>query len=269
MASFMGARLENGQDTVWFSPEKLQEIKDIEFKYDPNNVWLKRVKDIKQTAMKRWQENVQVGMTDLGASLDIIFTFRPGEKLLLDLYDHHDQVKHLLWQVHEMWFRYFDDFNSIFKPGNPDYTAWTPIFSEETYYMLQCDFCYMISPQMFDEFVKPELVASCKHLANPFYHLDGPGQLPHLDSLLQIEELKGVQWVPGDGSPPISQWPEVYSKIRKSGKLIRMFAGQDPAGFRVLDTITDQLGSAEGIVLIGDADISQEKEVEAFLAKYY
>ena len=72
--------------------------------------------------------------------------------------------------------------------------------------MLQCDFCYMIGPEQFKKFVLPELAVSCKKLTNPFYHLDGPGQLPHLDYLLSIPELKGIQCVPGDGSPHDGPW---------------------------------------------------------------
>ena len=32
-----------------------------------------------------------------------------------------------------------------------------PIYSEKPYYPLQCDFSAMISPDMFEEFVLPEL----------------------------------------------------------------------------------------------------------------
>jgi 5-methyltetrahydrofolate--homocysteine methyltransferase len=129
--------------------------------------------------------------------------------------------------------------------------------------MLQCDFCYMIGPDMFDEFVKPELAASCKRLANPFYHLDGVGQLPHLDSLLAIPELKGVQWVPGNGKPDFSNWPEVYRKIRDAGKRIQIWG--PPERF---EKVVGQLGTAEGIVAFMGMDGSREREAREFLAKY-
>ena len=51
----------------------------------------------------------------------------------------------------------------------------------------------MLGPEHFEEFVKPEIVASCNRLGNSFYHLDGVGQIRHLDSLLAIAELKGIQ----------------------------------------------------------------------------
>jgi len=272
LAAFLGAEIETSIEggTVWFRPVEEREPAALDFEYDAHNKWFRRIRDIYGAAVDRWEGRVQLAMTDLGGNLDVLSTFRPGEKLLLDLYDHPEEIKRLTWQVHELWFRFFDEFNAVLRPANPGYTAWTPIFSEEPYYMLQCDFCYMIGPDMFDEFVKPELAATCKRLVNPFYHLDGPGQLPHLDSLLAIDELKGVQWVPGAGAPDVSHWPEVYRKIRDAGKLIQVFTSQYEDGdeLEILDILADQLGSAEDIALIGSVDVSREKNLEKLLSRY-
>ena len=268
MGAYLGARLEPADETVWFHAPDGREIADIHFAYDADNVWFRRTKEITAAAMERWQGAVQVAMTDLGGNLDILSTFRPGQQLLLDLYDHPDEVKRLTWEAHELWFRYFDEFNAILQPANPGHTAWAAIFSAEPYYMLQCDFCYMISPEMFDEFVKPELAAACKRLVNPFYHLDGPGQLPHLDSLLAIEELKGVQWIPGAGAPDMAHWPQVYRKIRDAGKLIQVFVDNAAAGPGLIDTLTEQLGSAKGIILIGEVGPERQGDLADLLARH-
>ncbi len=68
-------------------------MRDLKLNYEPDNVWLHRVKDICRAAIERWQGMVQVGMTDIGGNLDVLSAFRPGEKLLLDLYDCPDDVK--------------------------------------------------------------------------------------------------------------------------------------------------------------------------------
>jgi len=262
IAAFLGATLETGSGTCWFIPKKRVEPKDLHFEFDPDNIWFKRVKDIYKAGMSRWDGLVQLSMTDLGGNLDIVSTFLPAEQLLFALYDCPDDVKRLAWDAHKMWWKYFDEFNSILQPKSPGYTAWTAIFSEEPYYMLQCDFSYMIGPDMFDEFVKPELAETCKKLTNPFYHLDGPGQLPHLDSLLEIKELKGVQWVPGSGAADCTQWPEVYRKIHNAGKLIQIFGD-----INTLDIIADQIGSAKGIILVGWGS-GNEDELNKGLEKY-
>jgi 5-methyltetrahydrofolate--homocysteine methyltransferase len=273
IAAFLGGHAKAEEKTTWFGPSRDMEITELHFEYDADNAWFKRVKDICRAAAARWQGGVQVAMTDLGGNLDILSSFRPSEKLIFDLYDHPDDVKRLTWEAHELWWRYFGELNAILRPTNPGYTAWSPIFSETPYYMLQCDFCYMLGPEMFDEFVKPELAASCRSLSNPFYHLDGPGQLPHLDSLLAIPELKGIQWIPGSGAKEQYEWPEVYRRVRKCGKLIQVFAYSDRAdskmNFGWLDKLVSQLDGGDGIVMLtATAPIERKAEALEFLAKY-
>ncbi len=267
LAAFSGAEAETKPGTVWFHSPEDKQPEELSFEFDPENIWFKRTIDLCDAAIERWEGTVQVGMTDLGGAVDILSTFRPGANLLLDLYDKPDEVKRLVGEIHASWWKYYEEINNRLKPANPGHTAWTPIFSEKTYYMLQCDFAYMIGPQMFDEFVKPELAASCKKLGNAFYHLDGPGQIAHLDSLLSIKELKGVQWIPGAGKPGISQWPEVYRKICDSGKLVQIYIPQwSEAGN--LDRIAEQISSPENIVCIIDMHISKKNEAVEMLKRY-
>lgn len=260
VAAFLGARLENGQETSWFVPEREHSAADLELRYDEGNYWLKRVRDVVSAAMERWQGSVQMAMTDLGGNLDIIYSFLPGDKLFYELYDGPEAIKKLVWDVHDLWWRYFNEFSCI-TAACPGTSAWAPLFSEEPYYMLQCDFAYNIGPAMFEEFVMPELSASCKKLGNAFFHLDGPGMLPHLDLLLSIPELRGVQWIPGAGRPGVSEWPEVYRKIRKAGKLVQLYGTVAD-----LDAVASQVGGAEGILLVGSA--SSEEEITAALKRY-
>ena len=133
--------------------------------------------------------------------------------------------------------------------------------------MLQCDFAYMISSNMFERFVVPDLVALCDHLEHGFYHLDGKGQIPHLDLLLDIPRLWGVQWIPGSGNPPAEQWPEVLKRIIDADKLCQVYVSAEGAldivrtlgGKRFLFTILDKMTAEEAeafLKLLAQEDIS-------------
>jgi hypothetical protein len=267
IAAFLGGRLDNSTGQVWFhAPLADLPIGDIHFEYDQANPWFKRIKAIYAAGMARWQGQVLMGMTDLGGNLDILSTFRPAERLLLDLYDHPDEVKRLTWEAHEAWHSYYHELNHVLQPYNPGYSDWSGLYSEVPTYMLQCDFCYMIGPAMFEEFVKPELQATCERLPHSFYHLDGIGQLTHLNSLLTLSKLNGVQWVPGDGKPDCAHWPEVYRKIYAAQKLIQIVSG----GFDVLDAVVDQVGTGRGIQIrsIEVSGLEQETGLHRRLASY-
>ena len=49
--------------------------------------------------------------------------------------------------------------------------------------------------------------------------LDGPDAIRHLDSLLSLPKLSGIQWIPGAGSPSVSEWIPLLKRIQKAGKL--------------------------------------------------
>ena len=71
---------------------------------------------------------------------------------------------------------------------------------------------------MFREFVRDELEASSRRLPRCFFHVDGRGQLPHLDMILAMGRINGVQWVPGPGAPSCDHWIDIYRRIFAAGK---------------------------------------------------
>jgi 5-methyltetrahydrofolate--homocysteine methyltransferase len=265
-AAFMGARLDNSSGRVWFwPPHEGMHITDIHLEYDPANPWLARLKDLCAAAMERWQGQVLMSMTDLGGNLDIPASFVTTQTLLTELYDHPEEVERLTWEAHACWHRFYAEINAILQPANPGYSDWSGIYSEQPSYILQCDFSYMISPRMFERFVLPELRATCQRLPRTFYHLDGIGQIHHLDLVLSIPELDGVQWIPGDGKPNCAHWPEIYRKIHAAGKKIQIING----GFDAVATVIAQIGDARGVQYhVESAPMEMEQTLRAGLARF-
>jgi hypothetical protein len=111
--------------------------------------------------------------------------------------DHPQEVDRLVKDITALWLRYYHELDSIIRPTCRGTSAWAPLWTTGRTYMLQSDFCYMISPAMFEHFVLPDLTAICRELDYAFYHLDGKGEIPHLDMLLSIDRLRGIQWIPG------------------------------------------------------------------------
>jgi len=263
-AAFLGAELDNSTGRVWFHAKEILPVSELHFEYDDNNVWLNRVREICEEAVKRWQGQVLLGMPDLGGVLDILSTFRSADNLLIDLYDEPDEVKRLVWEIYELWHRFYNEISKVLQKASPGFSDWSQLYSEVPSYVIQSDFSYMISPSMFDEFTKPELEATCSRLPRTIYHLDGIGQLGHLDSLLEIDKLNAVQWVPGDGKPDQSGWPEVYRKIHAAGKNIQLFHG-----FNCIDAVIEQIGTGNGIHhMIMRMPFEKKVEMDRKLAKY-
>ncbi|NOZ29857.1 MAG: hypothetical protein GXP39_17655 [Chloroflexi bacterium] len=258
LAGFLGSRVHSTTETVWFERTDPLPLDEIRIRYDPDNVWWRRVRELTRLAVERWGDQVSVAHTDLGGNLDVLASLRTTQQLLVDLIDAPEEVERLVGEITQLWLRYYDELYEIIRRAGRGTTPWATIWSPGRCYMLQSDFSYMISPQMFERFVLPDLTACCDALDHGFYHLDGKGQIPHLDMLLSIERLRGIQWIPGDGAPPPEEWLPLLKRIRDGDKLCQLYV--TPEGAR---TIVRELGG-RGFALHISALMSQE-EAEAFL----
>ena len=217
LAAFLGAKVDNHTGGVWFFPQEKMEIEDIHLKYDPENPWVRRIKDIYRAGLERWDGLVKFGLPDLGGVMDVVATFRGTEDLLTDLYDAPEEVLRVIGEAETAWREAYNDFSAAlaYQGGTTD---WSGLWNKEKGYIFQCDFCYMIGNPMFREFVLPTITRDTERTCHSIYHLDGKGELKHLDDLLALPELNAIQWVPGDGTPTGIVWKEVYAKIAAAGK---------------------------------------------------
>lgn len=229
-AAYLGAGVEYQPGTTWFhQPANVSALEDIDLRFDPDNAWWRRTQEITREAIRRWGRQVLVGVTDIGGNLDILASLRGTQDLLTDLYDAPDDVERLAQAITPLWLRWFDELCRMIEPLGRGIACWAPCWSPGRGYMLQSDFSYMISPKMFARYVVPDLTACCAAMDYGFYHMDGKGQLPHLDHLLSIERLRGIQWQPGDGAPMADRWPDVLRRIRDGGKLCQVFVTREGA----------------------------------------
>lgn len=80
----------------------------------------------------------------------------------------------------------------------------------------------MISEDMYEELFVGEIEKEIEYLDASMYHLDGPDALKHLDRLLKIPSLNGIQWVYGAGNPTASHWIPEIKKIQDAGKCVQI-----------------------------------------------
>ncbi|MBW2092949.1 MAG: hypothetical protein JRI34_12610 [Deltaproteobacteria bacterium] len=230
-AAFLGSDVQimPAQHTIWFEASGKKPIQDLHLAYDPDNVWWRRIKDLTRGAVDRWGDQVAVAHTDIGGNLDILSSFLTAQQLLYDLYDAPKEVERVSKEITTAWIRYYSELHDIIKEAGRGTCNWAAVWSPGKTCMHQSDFCYMISPAMFERFVLPDLSACFDIMDHAFYHLDGKGQIPHLDMLLAMENLAGIQWIPGDGQPQAHEWPDLLKRIRDSGKRCQVYVDTNGA----------------------------------------
>ena len=222
LSACMGGSFQLAQRTVWFDKEQF--ITDWEnppaVKFDEQSEMWQHI--TKMQARFAADPDVCFSITDLGGIMDIVASLRGTENLLYDLYDYPDEVYNFTKEVRrEVQIAYNKQVETIRALDLP-FITWMNIPSEKPWYPMQSDFSYMISPTQFEKFVLPELVDQASYLDRAVYQLDGIGERPHLDMILDIPGLNGIQWNPGAGKEPLcdEKWFDIYRKIQDKGKNI-------------------------------------------------
>ena len=229
-AAYLGVEPEFKEDTTWFRKPVIDDWGHLpDFNYDENNEWWRRTKKLVEVLAERGQDKFLVGTgCEILSGLDTLVSLRGGDRLLYDVVDHPEEVKRLTEKVVALQFKWFEELYQITQKFQEGCISWMGIWSEGRTYPVQCDFAHMLSPKMFEEFALPYLKEQCQYLQNSIYHLDGKGQMAHLDMLLSIEELDAIQWsVPVLGVDPPHDSPEWYpyfKRIQDAGKGVYIFA---------------------------------------------
>lgn len=130
----------------------------------------------------------------------------------------------MLPYVTRTYFEVYDDFYNLLKANGQAINCWLGYVSTKKWYVPSNDFSCMVSKAMFDDMFLPDIDAECKFYEASIYHLDGPGALQHLDSLLAIPELNAIQWVYGAGRGRATDWLHVYKKIQAAGRGMQIWA---------------------------------------------
>jgi len=230
----MGAKSEFKSDTVWYGADSWERVESLDF--DPSNQWWLYTKDITKKACEAARAKFIVGFPDLGAVTDIAASLRGHKDLIVDLYRNPDNVRKLSDRILQIWLNVYEQLYTIMRRyGQKGTSSWMELWCHKRWYPIHADFAYMLSPLKFEELVLPYLKEYCLGLDYAIYHLDGVGQIPHLDHLLDVEELTGIQWVPGAGQLGLEspEWLHLYRKVQKRGKNL-VLQGVTPNGARFL-----------------------------------
>lgn len=223
IASYIGGESEFKAETVWYKEMPLEEIEKLDF--NSENEWWIYTKEIIAEACKLGKEKFIVGLPDLGAVTDILASLRGSRNLVIDFYRNPDKIRRLSSRILDIWFKVYGELcGMMMEYGQEGISTWMGLWCHKQYYPIHADFAYMLSPSKFEELVLPYLKEYCLRLDYAMYHLDGIGQIAHVDLLLKLHELTGIQWVPGVGQPDTGdpKWLPLYKKVQECGKNLHL-----------------------------------------------
>ena len=265
LATYLGSEPNFAWDTVWYT-ECIHDWNHWgELSYNANNHWWVQHQELLQKARQLSNDDFLISVPDIIENIDILLAMRGSQNLCYDLMDEPDLIKSRIRQIDDIYFKYYDAIYDIVKLE--DSSSCYIGFSIWGTAKVQCDFSALISPNQFREFIIPSLRAQCRQLDNSLYHLDGPDSVKHLDALMEIDELKALQWTPGAGKldGTSRKWYPIYEKVRNAGKSlwISITDGTVDDWIKGADEIVKAFGNQRLYFLF---PIIEEKEAKRLLA---
>lgn len=223
-AALYGTPLVFGETTSW-SEHTLHDLADWPaVQLDRQGFYYRRLLEMTRAIAEDARGKYLAGVTDLHPGLDGLVAMRGPETLCFDVIEAPEWVREASLHLFEGFKTVFAELAKITTAHQQGTINWMGVWHPGCWYVTSCDFCCMISADMFEEMVMPELELELAYLDASIFHLDGPDALRHLDRLLESKALQGVQWVYGEGQPTATYWIEVIQRIQRAGKCVHIRA---------------------------------------------
>lgn len=266
LALYLGSEPVFAWDTIWYA-ECVHDWSEFgPLRFDPENRWWKKHQEMLKQARKMAGDDFLINIPDIIENVDILSAMRGPQAFCYDLVDEPELMKSYVEQVDSQYFHYYDALYDMLKmsDGSSSYTAFQ-IWGPGRTAKIQCDFCSLMSPAQFRDFVQPSLRKQCQRLDNSLYHLDGPDAIKHLDALMEIKELDALQWTSGAGQPDGGslKWYPVYDKVKNAGKGIwtSIHDGVFTDWVDSAERLVKRYGSRELYLLFPDMEQAQADEL--------
>lgn len=223
LAAFVGGQLDDSKDsngTTWSVPfvKSWEEALPLELGRG-NNSW-QRMLELYHKAGERGKDKFLVGMLDLHSNFDWLAAIRGPDQICMDLLDQPATVREAMACVRKL---HGVVYQAVYEAGgmaDRGTCGWLPYYCRERFVSTQCDFCLLLSPGQFQEFVLPALEAESSSVDHSVYHYDGRGALRHFDAITGIKSLDGIQWTPSAGDKPMIEWIDLLKRFQATGKSV-------------------------------------------------
>ena len=238
------------KETVW-AEECLKSVEEVlDLSFDPKSSVYQRISEITAKSADLAKGHHYLAPFALEGMTDLMAAFYGIENFLVDLIDKPEEVEKAMELLKNIWIKAFADIQKVIgKSGNKGGIGWVGIWAPGTTFPLQEDVAYNLSPDMFRHFCIPHIRDLAATMEYPFFHLDGIGMIPHLDALLEIQELKAIQWQPGAGKEAISQWHGLVKRIVDAGKSVQVYAEPEE-----VEPLVREIGTRGLLVILEGGD---------------
>ena len=223
LATFYGSPLRLDRDTGWHEPILTGERLDVSgLAIDRDNPWWVFGLELAEHARTASLGKSLPAMCAIGGVGDTLAALRGTERYLLDMLDDPVAVREAELALVDDWFEVYRVHSQILRNGDDWHAGWFPLWAPGTFYPLQCDVSYGISPDTFRECFVPALTKWAQGLDYTIHHLDGVGAFHLVEEVCRIEAIDAVQVLPGEGKPSPLHYLDTLRAVQRMGKRLHI-----------------------------------------------
>jgi hypothetical protein len=221
MAGFYGCTLRFDESGAgWPDPEPNNNACRQDVQFDWHSPWLKITQEFTDTFLSFGKGKFITGMSNWLMAGDCLAAILGQLHLGEVLIDNPDWVIQQLNIIDLNFERLYSELHKTIRVAGLPITTWIPLVSDDKYYVVANDYSALVNASMYREIFLDDMKRTCKFLDHAIYHLDGPGALRHLDAILEVEDLDGVQFVPPPEDDGFERWIQLYKRIQEAGKCV-------------------------------------------------
>ncbi len=216
LETIAGCPVRTDEDALWNEPIVADICEVGALRLSPDNPWLQKLLEFTTMLVAQSRGRYPVGIPFMSGPMDILLAMRGGSALLLDFYDHPDEVHAVLGRLADLWLDVASAQFSIIPEFHGGYGAgfrevWAPGLCPET----QEDAMALLSPELFGEFLLPGLSRIISGFDFAPLHLHS-GYLQHVDTVLAMDGLPAVEITVDVGGPPVAELLDVIAKAQRA-----------------------------------------------------
>ena len=220
----------------------------------PEDPWRPRVAAICNRLLDEAPGRFIVPVPGQFEHLDLLSMLR-GEGLMLDLVTAPELCTARLVEMRELSAEnasYLQGLNAS-RQGEVGYLSWTNLWSRKPFRCAQADAAAMISPEMFERFVLPELDEQAERYGWLHYHTCGYKQ--HLELCLSRPYLRVIQYSPSPKEPPNGPAHlEFYRRVQAAGRALDLQAPAEHMEFLIRHLRPEGVALATGVGTVAEAE---------------
>lgn len=222
-----GGRPHFSHETIWFDTFDVDFKKASPFRISQQDPWIIKHRRLYEAVAKESSgEKFLLGHPLMLPAHDLLSMHMGTDRFLMALMDEPEWMRSAIIQAARDMREERLRLQAEAKKWTPYWygnAGWMPFWAPKPFTSTQSDVSCMLSPEMFEQFVVPELDFIGKELGAMWYHLDGHNARQHLPRLLSLPYMRVIQYTPTPTeSPNGPEHLEFYRTIQKAGKIVHI-----------------------------------------------